>query len=437
MWWSSYLNYYPGWYASQGGAGTNRITYRSYSNEWAAIDGRLLLGSSICFQDLEFFNSWKGIRYNTNDLSQNGDFNAVYGHFVGGGTNVWINCLIHDIDDGGFAGYGGNILRGCLLWYVGWNYREHVFYPMVAEFSGSICAWPLNRTVNNTTADFLCNSNIIFGSGLQWRSGGTNGNGEVGESSTDINGSGNKAIVIGNVCISSVSSFSAAVPPGSVVSNNIFYAAQTPVNWSCSSNAVFVSNSLYVNDYHGVVLTWAGNTPQLNRVDDNNYYVTTNASGAYFVNLANQTGVSLAAWQTNYGFDLHSTNAIGPPPDTVRIMMNADQPERCNIAICNWTLKDNVTVDLSGVLNAGDIYKLYSAQNFLGGPIQTGTYKGGAITIPMTNLTTAPLVYGTNINRWGELVAQPQPMSPQFGAFVVIGAYARPQSPTNLHIVSP
>jgi len=441
QWWSGYLNYYPGWYASSGGVGTNRVTYRSYTNEWAAIDGRVMMADSICFRNLEFFNSMKGIRYNTNDLSQNGDFNAVYAHFVQNGTNnQWINCLIHDIDDGGFGGgHGANTVRGCLLWYIGWNYREHVFYPMVSEFSGSICAWPLNRTVNNTVADYICNSNIIFGSGLQWQSGGPNGNGNVGESDTDINTGGNRGAVIGNVCISSVESFNGSVSPGSVISNNIFCAAQTPVNWGASSNAVFSYNTLYDNDYHGIVLTWGGSTPLA--VDCNNYYATPNAiahgDSVCFINLANQLGVSLGSWQTNYGFDLHSTTNLSAPPDSIRIMPNADQPKRCNIAVCNWSLKDNVNVNLSAVLNTGDTYQLYSAQNILAGPIQTGTYNGTSISIPMTNLTTAPILYGTNVNRWGEVVAQPPPMSPQFGAFVVIGSTHAPLPPNKFRVLSP
>jgi hypothetical protein len=435
--WSRYMQYYPGWRIN-GVSGTNFITYRSYTNEWAAIDDPILLGSPVRFRDLEFFNSMKGVRYNTNDLSQNGDFNAVYGQFIASATNEWINCVIHDIDGTGCSTISK--MRGCILWYVAWNYREHVFYPMIGDFSGNICAWPLNRTLNNSVADYICNSNIIFGSGIQWvtnvSAGKTNGNGNSAESDVDLAPSGNNGTIIGNVDIGSVAPLSGSGNAGSVISNNIFCCATEPVSWSSPSNSVFSFNTIYSTEQHGQVLVV--NTSASNLEDYNSYYVPATNSSIIWKNASQGYAAffSLGAWQTNSGYDSHSTVAFSLPPDTVRVMVNADQAKRCNIAICNWSLKDNVAVNLSGVLNSGDAYQLYSAQNYLAGPIQTGTYNGTNIIVPMTNLTTAPILYGTNVNRWGEEVAQPPPMSPEFGAFVVIGSTQVPLPPNKFRVLS-
>jgi hypothetical protein len=248
--------------------------------------------------------------------------------------------------------------------------------------------------------------------------------------------------MIGNVCLSTVSSLTGELAAGSTISNNLFYAADTAVNWGASSNVVFVRNTLFTRANHGVVLTWKGATPRLNSVDYNDYYVAANAmsrgNGVAFMNIADQLAVPLGPWQSGYGFDLHSVTNAPLPPDTVRVLPNADEPKRAHIAVANWTKKNNVNVNLSGVLTAGDTYRLYSAQNFKAGPVQAGIYDGTSISVPMTNLTSAPILYGTNANAQGEITAQPAVTSPAFAAFVLIGSArvpSPPAPPTGLAIV--
>jgi len=421
--WSGSLFYYPGWYIANSGTATSLITIRSYTNEWAAIDGRTLFNSYIRFRDLEFFNSMKGIRHDTNDLGYATDMELPYGDFNSGGhSNQWINCVLHD-EEAGPDDAGGSIVRGCILWYIGWNQHQHVWYPMVAEASGNIVAWPLNRTMNNTIASFVCNSNIIFGSGLQTPNAGTNGI-SYPEVSTDLAPSGNQGSMIGNVIISSAGSMCGSVASGSVLCNNLFCAKGTALIIGLSPNCSVVSNTIYTLNQGGIVAYMNGAVTNTT-VDYNSYYATNNNlnnPGVVFLNSAQgYAGFNLGAWRTNTGYDFHSAAAVTSPPDTVRVMINADQPKRCHIAVCNWSLQSNVTVSLAGVLNVGDSYKLYSAQNYLAGPIQTGTYNGTNIVVPMTNLTTAPMIYGRNKNDTGEVEQQPPPMSPQFGAFVLIG----------------
>ena len=428
--WSGSLYFYPGWYIANSGTSANLITIRSYPDEWAAIDGRTLFNSYTQFRDLEFFNSLKGIRHDTNHLGYGTDMELPYGDFNSGGySNQWINCILHD-EEAGPDDAGGSIVRGCILWYIGWNQHQHVWYPMVAEASGNIIAWPLNSTVNNSIAAYICNSNIVFGSGLQTPHPGTNGI-PYPETSGIIT-SGNAATVIGNVFFSpKAPCLSATLPSGSIVSSNIFYTCG-PLNHLISDAAEiqvanhvkFANNIIYSAGYDGVVALMNG--PVIGATVDYNAYYNTNNNlnlpGLLFLNSADgYAAFNLAAWRINTGYDLHSTARSTQPPDAVRVMVNADQPKRCHIAVCNWSMKKNVSVNLTNVLVSGDTYELYSAQNLFAGPIKTGTYNGSYIVLPMTNLTTASMIFGRNKNDTGEVEQQPPPMSPQFGAFLVIG----------------
>lgn len=95
------------------------------------------------------------------------------------------------------------------------------------------------------------------------------------------------------------------------------------------------------------------------------------------------------------------------------LIRNAHEPKRTHLAVYNWEWAKERTANVSAALNDGDKFSLYSAQDFLAGPIKTGTVSGKTISIPMTNLTIAPVLY------WPTLT-QPKTTSPEFAAFVLI-----------------
>jgi hypothetical protein len=225
---------------------------------------------------------------------------------------------------------------------------------------------------------------------------------------------------------------------GTFLVNSNMFAAPAPVLVAGVSGGSesFLGNTVYANstNYCSAVLNLAGGSGTWN-CNSNSYFCTPN-NAVSFIDL----GVyhyTLAMWRATNGFDLSSsTNNWSVPPDSVAVIPNQDQPKRCHIAVCNWSLKNNVTVNLSGVLSAGDSYSLYSAQNYRAGAIQTGIFNGATIIVPMTNLTSAPVLYGTNVNYSGETIVQPPPTSPEFGAFVVIGSSPALAPPTNIHVIS-
>lgn len=199
------------------------------------------------------------------------------------------------------------------------------------------------------------------------------------------------------------------------------------------SNVVFRGNTLYGSypNYAGPEVVWLA-TNGVWTFDYNSYYATP-PNGVSFMEqyVYNKT---FSQWKTDTGFDAHSTARDSTvPPDGVYVIPNQDQAKRCHIAVYNFSLANNVSANLSGVLNQGDTYQLLSAENYLAGPIQTGTYNGTSISIPMANLTAAPMLYGTNTTPAGDVLRGGWPTGPEFGAFVLIGAGpGRPAAPTHL-----
>jgi phosphodiesterase/alkaline phosphatase D-like protein len=116
-------------------------------------------------------------------------------------------------------------------------------------------------------------------------------------------------------------------------------------------------------------------------------------------------------WRELTSFDASSTwTHAAPTGAETFVIPNEYEPGRAHIAIYNWSLAGSVAVDLSGVLNVGDTYAVYAAENYLGVPVVTGVYGGSAVQVPMTGtIVMSPI--GLN---W-----TPKTVRPQFGAFVV------------------
>ena len=124
-------------------------------------------------------------------------------------------------------------------------------------------------------------------------------------------------------------------------------------------------------------------------------------------------------------------------PTGVRTFVRPNQyePGRANITIINWDRVPQVAVDLSGAgLPIGTRFEVRDAQNFYGAPVVSGTYTGGAVTVPMTGLIAAPPI--------GNAPIVPAHTAPQFGAFVLMptGSTAPPPppaTPLRLDVIAP
>jgi hypothetical protein len=312
---------------------------------------------------------------------------------------------------------------------VGWNVFEHVGYPAAPSFIGNISGWHRNGVVNGGGAITL--SNICFGGGEPFI-GGVEGGGI----STDIahfERTGNQWSTSFNYLYNRRndqlpnSGLGDGVVSGAYwsITNNVV-VAPNPLIFQASTNGsgtIRVSgNTLYASqtNYPRPVVVLRGT----NTWDwSSNDYYSTESPIEFFTN--GTYNVTFAGWQAAYtDTGSAANNYPAVPDDSVHVIPNQDEAKRAHIAVFNFSLADNVSVSLEGVLTAGDSYQLISAQNYSAGAIRSGIYNGSSISVPMTNLTVATILYGTNINVSGESVVQPSPTSPEFAAFVVMSGGA-------------
>ncbi len=78
--------------------------------------------------------------------------------------------------------------------------------------------------------------------------------------------------------------------------------------------------------------------------------------------------------------------SAAPTENLVVIRPNRYEPGRAHIIVYNWEGLDEVTVDLSGLLPEGTEFDIRSVQDIYGQPVVSGTYEGGAVSVPMTGI---------------------------------------------------
>ena len=72
-------------------------------------------------------------------------------------------------------------------------------------------------------------------------------------------------------------------------------------------------------------------------------------------------------------------------PITTKVVVRANPYEtgRANIVVYNWGQQSSVSVDLSGIVPSGARYRILNVQDLFGTPVMSGTYDGGAVTLPL------------------------------------------------------
>ena len=83
-----------------------------------------------------------------------------------------------------------------------------------------------------------------------------------------------------------------------------------------------------------------------------------------------------------------------PPSSGTKVVVrrNAYEAGRANVIAYDWSGQASVSVDLSGVLQAGDAYEVRNVMSFFGTPVAQGVYGGGAIQIPITAASPPPTI---------------------------------------------
>jgi hypothetical protein len=106
---------------------------------------------------------------------------------------------------------------------------------------------------------------------------------------------------------------------------------------------------------------------------NNRYYRDSSADAWGYRN----TDYHFAPWQQITGVGASDRAALSPPAEPkVFLRPNRYEPGRANLIIYNWSRQAAVPVDLSGVVQVGDVYEIRNVQNFFGAAVATDTYGG-------------------------------------------------------------
>ena len=127
------------------------------------------------------------------------------------------------------------------------------------------------------------------------------------------------------------------------------------------------------------------------------------------------TARTLDLWKAATGLGATDQATLGQPGQPrVFIRANQYEPGRAVVTVYNWTRLGSVPVDLSGVLKIGDRFEVHNVQDLWGTPVTTGTYGGGAVSLPMNGVTPPPPIGGSR--------AAPIKTGPDFDVFLVTRA---------------
>lgn len=110
-----------------------------------------------------------------------------------------------------------------------------------------------------------------------------------------------------------------------------------------------------------------------------------------------------------------------PSAPLVFVRPNRYERGRAFIVVYNFPRRPRLEVDVSEVLRSGDEYELRSVQDPFGAPLARGTYKGGAIALPMEEPLAPPVPIGRQ-------AAVPPVTRPLFDVFLL----TVPEPPTRI-----
>jgi hypothetical protein len=357
---------------------------------------------------------------------------------VSGPFNKLINLVIHDLGDGLFSGIDAEGLEiyGTLVYNNGWigpdRGHGHGLYLqnqlttkrvidniIFNNFSsglktgGSAIAYMIN---------FEITGNSVFASGAPalltypWQvnveaqgGGGNIGNITYSGNSIYHIDPNNTSLTLGDVGLDSVSLYPLTFTKNIVqgMSDFCFWAAGSSIrgNKFTSGPAALTRG--------GMRLLVARLKPGQVRSgwdwDNNSYAYVPSTIDPFYKTEAGLVTVynNLAAWQGGTGWDGTGSFITGTFPGMdIIVRPNLYEPGRASVTIWNWTGASTANVDLSGVLKVGDKYTVHHVYDFYGPAVDSSTYSGAPVSIPLRaytpptpiGMSSAPLSAGSEFN---------------------------------------
>jgi len=389
---------YRGTFTSQlTGTAAAPIILRQYPGERATIDGTVtIMGAYTWYWGFEVMNSAP--------LSGSGLGIASYGDYI-----KLINLVVHDAPQSGIGfwsnGAGGEIY-GTILYNNGRHYNlDHGIYTQ-------------NANGTKRLLDNVIFNNMAYGIHVYASSGSLKGY-DI-EGNTVFNNGGSNILVGGSTSAQGITvrdnmtllgSWSTGVRLGYgaqnqdiVLTGNYFIGGWPALQFQTWSQATVSGNTFYAT---GPVVDFQSSTS--NVTWGNNLHHRDPTAQAW---LNNNQSYTLTGWEQVTGLGATDQAGVTQPTGVKTFVRpNAYEPGRGFVTIYNWDQLGSVAVDVSSVLAVGARYEVRNVQALLGGPVLSGTYGGGTLTLPMAAVPS-PLPIGSGL-------VTPPSTGPAFQVFLI------------------
>lgn len=392
--------------AGQAGA---PVVIRAYPGERAIIDGNtsttsstfVVRGGYVVVWDLEIMNSNP-----TRDFSIADSHSRPNGVVNYASNTKYVNLIVHDVGVAFYTEpqYTNVEVTGSIFYNNGWQSpsRGHGHALYIKSYAGPVIARD-NVMFNQygygvhiyTNAGSGQLNNITLEGNVAFNNGTLSAN----SSSPNIL-LGGEATATGDAIRNNFTYYTPGVGAtnvkvgygtlrnGSVQVNGNYFVGGSPVldfgYWTAAgvsgNTLVGTSRVVQLNDASTSGKVWSSNLHQRDPFTTSWRY--------------NGQTLTFSAWRTATNLAGTDVAAAGTPISTrVFVRQNPYEAGRAMVVAYNWSQLGAIAADLSGILNVGDRYIVRSVQNLRGAPVASGTYGGGAISIPMST-QTAPMAIG-------------------------------------------
>lgn len=192
--------------------------------------------------------------------------------------------------------------------------------------------------------------------------------------------------------------------------NNYLYGDPTPLLLHTWDSGSFHNNFLYAYaskaNFNQYVIEQVNNSAPFVNWDSNAYYTNEPGFTTPFSTKNFQT------WKTSFGVDEHSTYSNANPNFNVyQVRPNKYEPNKYYVTVQNYLGQNQVSLPFVDELLPGTSYAVYDVQYSTSVPVDTGTYNGDNISLPMNQTAVAPLI--------GLAPVQPKHTSKTLGTFII------------------
>lgn len=385
-------------------------------------------GSWVWFWGIEITNT-------SSNRQRNSPYTGRDQPWRGSGADVYapnvkfINMTFHNNGQGIWDKQDMTEIHGCLFFYNGNNKREHGLYignsdgtkfitDNVLFAQGGYGILGHSDSSSSSQKGLHLEGNVSFNNGMITGADQKTGNLQVG----GVDGESAERIRIENNFI-----YNDSVNPDSKnfgirlgyedranqdiqLVNNYIVSKSPLLMWWWKSVTV-EGNTIYSTGDELVELKMPEGVSSSSYTWNFNKYFSKGSVARFFAN-TNQP-FAFTGWRQLTGLDGHSVARTNSRPQGVQVFVRPNRYEegRANIVVYNWAGKDQVPIDLTGIVKPGLQFEIRDAQNYFGAPVVRGVYRGGPVLVPM-NLTdiTAPI---------GSVERQPRHTPPEFGVYVV------------------